>query len=114
MKLLFDQNISFRIVKLILADFPNSNHVKKLGLENAADLEIWKFAKDNEFHIVTFDADFVDIQQLNGFPPKIIWLRIGNTSTKEVTRLLNLRSSQISEFIESKIYSEIGCLEILD
>ena len=48
MSLLFDQNISFRIVKKIEDTFPNSKQIKELGLENYSDNEIWKFAKDNK------------------------------------------------------------------
>ena len=58
MKLLIDQNISYRILKQIEFDFPESKHVSQLGLYNATDIEIWQFAKSNSFHIVTFDSDF--------------------------------------------------------
>ena len=49
MKLLFDQNISFRITKKIRPIFSNSNQVRDLGLENYSDEEIWSFAKENNF-----------------------------------------------------------------
>lgn len=54
MKLLFDQNISFRVIKKISRFFPNAKQVKELGLENSADMQIWEYAKDQEFTIVTF------------------------------------------------------------
>lgn len=41
MKLLFDQNISFRIVKQILENFPDSNQISQLGLEDCSDKAIW-------------------------------------------------------------------------
>ena len=63
MKLLFDQNISFRIIKLIQLAFPQSEQIRKLNLENKSDKEIWTFAGRNGFTIVTFDADF--LQQTN-------------------------------------------------
>ncbi|TDE07560.1 DUF5615 family PIN-like protein [Flavobacterium sandaracinum] len=72
MKLLFDQNISFRIISKIEANFPEVKQVKQLGIENYSDVKIWKFAKENEFSIVTFDADFFDLSNLKGHPPKII------------------------------------------
>ena len=58
MKLLFDQNISYRITKTIADQFPNAKQVKELGLENSTNLEIWEYAKSNGFTIVTFDSDF--------------------------------------------------------
>ena len=82
MKLLFDQNISFRIIAKLQDLLPLASQVRLLGLENSTDFEIWDFAKTNEFTIITFDTDFYDISLIKGTPPKIVWLRIGNTSTK--------------------------------
>lgn len=72
MKILFDQNISFKIVSRINANFPEAKQVRELGIENYSDIEIWKFAKENNYTIVTFDADFFDLANLKGHPPKII------------------------------------------
>jgi predicted nuclease of predicted toxin-antitoxin system len=88
MKLLFDQNISFRLLKQISQAFPEANQVKELGLENSSDSEIWEFARDSNFDIVTFDSDFYDLSVIRGIPPKIIWLRIGNTSTINIAKVL--------------------------
>ena len=81
MKLLFDQNISFRITNKLHAFSIRSKHIKDLDLTDASDLEIWQYAKINGFAIVTFDADFADIAHIKGCPPKIIWLRLGNMTT---------------------------------
>ena len=63
MKLLFDQNISFRIMRLLPNSFAECCHVQSVGLNNHNDDEIWQFAKQNGFTIVTFDADFFDIKE---------------------------------------------------
>jgi len=73
MKLLFDQNISFRIIEKISNLFPDSKQVRQINLENCKDLEIWEFAKKNDYVIVTFDSDFYDLGMLKGIPPKVIW-----------------------------------------
>lgn len=112
MSLLFDQNISFRIVKKIQDTFPNSKQIKELGLENYSDNRIWNYAKDNNYTIVTFDSDFFEISNLKGHPPKIIWLRTGNTTTENVIEILKLKKDIITDFIENPSYSEISCLEI--
>ena len=57
MKLLFDQNISYRIIPKLLSYFPESKHVSQVGLNNSEDSEIWNFAKGNGNVIVTFDSD---------------------------------------------------------
>ncbi len=112
MKLLFDQNISFRIISKIKLNFPDAKQVRQLGIENYSDVEIWKFAKQNEYTIVTFDGDFYDLSNFKGFPPKIIWLRFGNTKTDFIANIINSRHSIIKDFISSVAYSEIACLEI--
>lgn len=112
MKLLFDQNISFRILSKISNLFPQAKQVRSLGIENFSDLEIWEFAKEHNYTIVTFDADFYDLANLKGHPAKIIWLRFGNTKTDFLAEILNLRNPIIEDFILSKEYAEIACLEI--
>ncbi len=112
MKLLFDQNISFRILSKINSEFPEDQQVRNLGIENFSDVEIWKFAKVNNYTIVTFDADFFDLANLKGHPPKIIWLRFGNSKTDYLAEILNSKSSIINEFIASEDFTETACLEI--
>jgi predicted nuclease of predicted toxin-antitoxin system len=108
-KLLFDQNISFRIIKLIQLAFPQSEQIRKLNLENKSDKEIWTFAGQNGFTIVTFDADFYEFSNLYGHPPKIIWLRTGNNTTISVSQILLAKKELIVEFIKQ---AEFSCLEI--
>ena len=112
MKLLFDQNISFRVVRQICNYFPQAKHVRDFELQFASDREIWKYAKDNEYNIVTLDSDFYDIVTLNGHPPKIIWLRLGNTSSLNLARVFSEHQENIKSFITDIHYRDIGCLEI--
>ena len=110
MKLLFDQNISFRLIPKIQDIFPESKQVKLLGLENSSDKRIWEFAKKNEYSIVTFDADFYEFSVLYEFPPKIIWLRTGNITTPAVERIIRENFDNITAFIAD---DESSCLEII-
>ena len=62
MKLLFDQNISFRIQQMLdLPVFADCRHVKTAGLNDCNDADIWTFAKLHGFTIITFDSDFFDL-----------------------------------------------------
>jgi predicted nuclease of predicted toxin-antitoxin system len=83
--------------------------VRSVGLNDSDDVKIWQFAKQNDFTIVTFDADFFDISVLKGFPPKIIWLRTGNLTTSEIAELMILNYSDMISFIDS---ADQSCLEI--
>jgi predicted nuclease of predicted toxin-antitoxin system len=111
LKLLFDQNISYKAVKKIEKTFPGSEQVKRLGLENYSDKEIWTFARDKEFSIVTFDSDFFDLNTLYGTPPKIIWIRMGNLLTIDLCNLLIKKSELIIEYIDNPNIT--GCLQII-
>lgn len=112
MKLLFDQNISFRIIKLIEDKIPNATHINEVGLKNSSDLNIWEFAKKNEYSIVTFDSDFAELANLKGIPAKIIWLKLPNTRTSVLATLLNNKFDQINDFLISEEMSMISILEI--
>ena len=112
MKLLFDQNISFRLVDKISKYFPEARQVKQLGLTDSTDWEIWDYAKNNNYTIVTFDADFFDLVTVLGHPPKIIWLRTGNRTTNHLAEILIGRKSVIKEFLTNKQYEDIACIEI--
>ena len=109
MKLLLDQNISYRVIKKIEHLFPDSEQVRRLGLENSPDKTIWEYAKKNEFIIVTFDSDFYDLSLLHGHPPKLIWIKSGNTTTENPADILTGRIMAIRSFISD---NELSCLEI--
>ncbi|MEC5166030.1 putative nuclease of putative toxin-antitoxin system [Flavobacterium sp. PL11] len=112
MKLLFDQNILFRILSKIKVHFPEAKQVRQLGIENYSDLEIWKFAKENQFTIVTFDSDFFDLLSLQGHPVNIIWLRFGYTFIYVLSTLLITKASITKDFTTLEAYYKIACLEI--
>lgn len=109
MKLLFDQNISRKIILKLKNHFPESEHVVDLGLENSSDKKIWEHAKSNDLIIVTFDADFYNFSLVWGFPPKIIWIRSFNQTTSFVEQLLIEYHSSISLFVAD---SNLACLEL--
>ncbi len=110
MKLLFDQNISHRVIGLLKKEFPLAQQVRELGLEDATDKDIWEYSKKkHNFSIVTFDADFYDLNVLLGTPPQIIWLRLGNMSTKNIASFLQKKDIITAFLSETK---DLGCLEI--
>ena len=88
MKLLLDQNLSYKLVAKLGSGFPDSTQARLLGMAQASDTAIWQYAADNGFTIVTKDSDFYERSLIHGFPPKIIWLQCGNTSTEFVAGLL--------------------------
>jgi predicted nuclease of predicted toxin-antitoxin system len=87
-KLLFDHQLSPRLVKSLADIYPDSNHVYRLGLDQADDQDVWEYARREGFLIVTKDVDFSDLCVLRGFPPKVIWIRRGNCKTSAIEAIL--------------------------
>lgn len=86
--LLFDENLSPSLVDRLADICPGSAHVSNVGLGNALDKAVWEYARQNDFIVVTKDADFSEMSLVSGFPPKIIWIRRGNCSTRDIEVLL--------------------------
>lgn len=105
MKLLLDENLSDRIVPRIIDLYPDSEHVKTLGLTNTEDALIWDFAKNNGFAIVSKDSDFYQRSLLYGHPPKFVYLRIGNSPTSRIVQILRDRFEVMSQFEISEMES---------
>lgn len=109
MKLLFDQNISHKVLSSIWKLFPWSSHVYLLWFHTASDHEIWQYAKINNYTIVTQDSDFYNKSLLFWFPPKIIWIRTWNISTDSIITLFKDNHYDIHKFEHN---ANIWCMEI--
>ena len=82
------QNLSFRLVSRLKDRYPNSQHVGAVGLDIASDIDVWKYAKEHGYTLVSKDSDFNEICTLYDFPPHIIWLRLGNSRVAIVEEVL--------------------------
>jgi predicted nuclease of predicted toxin-antitoxin system len=109
-KLLFDQNLSPRLVDRLVDLFPDSSHVSLLGLSKASDRVVWDHAGEHEFVIVSKDSDFSDLSVVRGYPPKVIWIRRGNCATREIELILRQNFEAASAFFENP---SIGSLILL-
>jgi len=109
-KLLFDQNLSPRLAARLSDIFPGSSHVYLLGLDRSSDETVWEYARAEGYLLVTKDADFSELSILRGFPPKVIWLRLGNCTTEQIESLLRLHFEAIRHLTES---DTIGILSLL-
>jgi predicted nuclease of predicted toxin-antitoxin system len=105
MKLLFDENLSPKLPQRLVDIFPNSLHVRDVGMKATIDPIVWDYAKDNNLMIVSKDADMHDLSLVLGNPPKVIWLRIGNCSTQQVENLLRRDLAAIESFFEDETLS---------
>jgi predicted nuclease of predicted toxin-antitoxin system len=108
MKLLFDQNLSFKLCEQVADVFAGSTQVRLVQLDRADDRAVWDFAGRHNYALVTLDSDFADMAALLGPPPKVIWLRCGNQTTAVIAKLLRSNADAIAAFE----LSSAACLEI--
>lgn len=88
MKLLFDQNLSPRLVVRLADVFPDSAHVQQFDMDTASDGAVLEFAKERGFTLVSKDSDFFDAGMMRGRTTKIVWIRRGNCSTTDIETIL--------------------------
>lgn len=98
MKLLLDQNLSWKLVPQLNAAFPGTVHLRSVLGTDAGDRDIWLYAKDNGFMIVSKDDDFEQRSVLLGHPPKVVWIRLGNCKSEQIAHLLHSSISALYAF----------------
>lgn len=109
MKLLLDENLSRRIVPFLQTAYPGSTQVALLNMESASDAEIWLYAKNNGFVIVSRDSDFQERSLVAGHPPQVVWLKIPNRSK---TVVLNILLDHHTEIEQALFEQKLACVEI--
>ena len=101
MKLLLDENLPARLVSFLTAEVPGSTHVSEVGLSSSDDEELWRYAREHGFTLISKDVDFHQMSFLRGFPPKVVWIRRGNCSVQEIEVLLLSSTDVLREFVAS-------------
>jgi predicted nuclease of predicted toxin-antitoxin system len=109
-RLLFDHNLSPRLVHRLADLYPDATHVALVGLDRATDAAVWEYARKNAYVIVTKDSDFNDLGVLRGSPPKVVWLRLGNCTTGDLEQALRRAHIALTEFAGDPA---AGLLEVL-
>jgi predicted nuclease of predicted toxin-antitoxin system len=102
MKILLDQNLSFKLCSKLKDIFPDIIHIKDVSLEAASYEEVWLYAKLNSFILISKDSDFIEKAVIKGHPPKIIWIKTGNCPTDQIEMLVRKNRKIIEEFIADK------------
>jgi predicted nuclease of predicted toxin-antitoxin system len=108
-KLLFDQNLSFKLCRRLGDLFPDSTQVRVVGLAEADDRTVWDYARKHGFILVSQDSDFAEMATLFGLPPQVIWIRTGNQPTAAVESLLRRHADALAAFEKDQ---NTACLEL--
>ena len=98
MKLLFDHNLSYKLVARLADLFPDAAHVRNVNLHEADDRTVWEYARANGFAIVSKDEDFHQLSFLYGAPPQVVWVRLGNCTTADIAHALRRHHIDLLNF----------------
>ena len=109
-RLFFDEPLSEKLCGALADVFPGSLHVRLLGHGGASDTTLLDLARTHGCLLVSKDEDFHRLSVLRGAPPKFVWVRLGNCSTRDVEQLLRRRRDDIVRFSEQE---EATVLELL-
>ena len=97
MKLLFDENLSRKLVVRLAELYPESAHVVEFDLLESPDREIWEFAKANAVIIAITDSEFYELATTIGPPPKVVWLRRWTHPTRDAEEVLRREAIRITD-----------------
>ena len=103
MRLLFDENLSPQLPVALSDCYGDCRRIRDVGLRASPDADVWVYAARNELAIVTKDSGFRQRSFLHGHPPKVIWIGLGNCSTKMVEELLRRRMNEVAEFLADPV-----------
>jgi predicted nuclease of predicted toxin-antitoxin system len=84
-------NISFNNVEAI--------SVRSVGLSGAKDKEIFNFARDHQYIVMTKDSDFIRLIEQYGSPPQLIWITCGNTSNRKMISIFSKTLTKVLDLI---------------
>ena len=99
MKFLVDENLPPSLAVMLEPQYPGTAHVRYLGLEGAKDPPLWELAKSDGYTILTKDSDFEQRSFLLGAPPKVVWLKVGNSSAAQIRAMVSMHLTAIEAFV---------------
>ena len=89
MKIWVDAQMSPATADWIRSQFDfDATAIRDIGLRDAEDIEIFNSAKSADAIVITKDRDFILLLDRLGPPPRIIWLRCGNTSNERLKSII--------------------------
>jgi predicted nuclease of predicted toxin-antitoxin system len=107
-KFLIDHQLPPALAKFIQDQGHSAAHVRDLGLKDAGDIVIWRYAAENEMVVVSKDEDFYFLATIPGNSTKLLWTRVGNCRTQFLLETFRTQfPSVIEAFASGTVIVEI-------
>lgn len=101
MRLLVDAQLPPALARWLVSKGHDAVHVFDIEFHRSRDEEIWKFALDNDFILVTKDEDFSSRVWIDRASVGLIWVTIGNCSNRTLIGVFEEKLAAIE-----RIFSE--------
>ena len=99
MRLLLDENISWRLAAYLRPHCETVVHVRDVGLDASPDTTIWRYAQQHGYDLLTKDEDFVRLVLADGFPPRVVALQNAQVPVAVLKAFLLARVPQLQRFL---------------
>lgn len=100
MRFVIDAQLPPALARLLATLGHEAEHVADVGLRDAEDSPIWRYALRHQAVIITKDEDFPHRLSQSRTAPVIVWLRTGNTSHKALLQWFEPLLPQIVQLIQ--------------
>lgn len=102
MRLLLDENISWRLAEPLRPHCEAVLHVRDIGLDTSPDTTIWRYARQYGYDLLTKDEDFVRLALTEGFPPRVVVVHDAQVPVKALTTFMLTRVPQLQRFLDEQ------------
>lgn len=82
MKFIVDAQLPPALARWLCEQAHEAEHVQDIGLREAEDSPIWRYALEQGAVLLTKDEDFASRAHQSRRTPVIVWLRVGNCSNR--------------------------------
>ena len=86
MRFLIDNQLPAALGRWLRDHGHESEHVLEIGLAQSKDNPVWEYAREHGAIIVTKDEDYAEWVRRGRSGPQVLWVRLGNASTRELLR----------------------------
>lgn len=101
MRFIVDQQLPQTLVQWLAARGYEAEHVRQIGLRDADDSDVWRHALSVDAVVLTKDADFASLRSSAARGPAVVWLRVGNATTKAMVQWLEPRWSGVEAALKT-------------